>query len=106
LRRRNAGVPPQAVSLLGHDRAVAAWSGVSLQPADVQIDGQTVPVISASTHARVSPPTLSGHPLEADNQIVLGAATLAQLHKRIGGTVIASYGRPHDVPVYVRRRAW
>ena len=71
----------------------------------VQIDGQTVPVISASTHARVRPPMLSGHPLEAD-QIVLGAATLAQLHKRIGGTVIASYGRPHDVPVYVRRRAW
>ena len=69
--------------------------------AGAQIDGQTVPIILASTHAQVSPPMLSGHPLEADNQIVLGAATLAQLHKRVGDTVIGSYGTPHDAPVYV-----
>jgi hypothetical protein len=35
---------------------------------------------------------LSGHTLEAGNQIVLGAATLAGLHKRVGDTVEASYG--------------
>jgi hypothetical protein len=74
--------------------------------ANAQIDGQTVPIILASTHAQVSPPTLSGHRLEADNQIVLGAATLAQLHKHVGDTVIASYGTPRNAPVYVPRRAW
>jgi hypothetical protein len=92
-------VPPQALSLLARDRSVAASSGVSF--GNVQIDGQTVPIIVASTHAQVSPPMLSGHPLEADNQIVLGAATLAQLHKRVGDTVIGSYGTPRDAPVYV-----
>ena len=44
---------------------------------------------------------LSGHPLEADNQIVLGAATLAQLHKRVGDTVVASFGTPEDSPAYI-----
>ncbi|MGO9299371.1 MAG: FtsX-like permease family protein [Acidimicrobiales bacterium] len=75
-------VPPQARSLLGQDRAVAAWSAVSF--ANAQIDGLTVPILLASTHARVTPPMLSGHRLEANNQIVLGAATLAQLHKHVG----------------------
>jgi hypothetical protein len=55
----------------------------------------------AGTHARVNPPMLSGRPLEADNQIVLGAATLAQLHKRVGDTVVASYGTRQDAPVYI-----
>jgi len=95
----NTDVPPQAMSLLQHDRDVAASSGVSF--ANAQIDGQTVPIILAGTHARVTPPMLSGHPLEANNQIVLGAATLAQLHKRVGDTVTVSYGTPKDEPVYV-----
>jgi hypothetical protein len=44
---------------------------------------------------------LSGHEVEANNQIVLGAATLAQLHKRVGDYVRVSYGSPKDEPVYV-----
>jgi hypothetical protein len=92
-------VPPQVLSLLRHDRLVAAWSGVSF--ADAQIDGQTTPVLLTSPRAQVTPPVLSGHPVEADNQIVLGAATLAQLHQRVGGTVVVSYGAPADAPVYV-----
>jgi hypothetical protein len=92
-------VPPQALSLLRHDRLVAAWSGVSF--ADAQIDGQTTPVLLASTHAHVTPPMLSGHAPEAGNQIVLGAATLAQLHQRVGDTVVVSYGTPSDAPVYI-----
>ena len=95
----NTDVPPAALSLLAHNRSVAASSGVSF--ANAQIDGQTVPIILAGSHAQVSPPTLSGHPVEADNQIVLGAATLAQLHKHVGDTVIARYGTPRDAPVYV-----
>ena len=92
-------VPPQARSLLADDRFVAAWSGVSF--ANAQIDGQIVPILLASPNAKVTPPVLSGHSLEANNQIVLGAATLAQLHKSVGDTVIASYGTPKDAPVYV-----
>jgi hypothetical protein len=44
---------------------------------------------------------LSGHPLESNHQIVLGAATLAQLHKRVGETVTITYASPKDFPVYV-----
>jgi hypothetical protein len=95
----NFHVPPQAMALLGHDRAVAAYSGVSY--ANAQIDGQTVPIILASRNAQVTAPMLAGHPIEARNQIVLGAATLAQLHRRDGDTVTASYGTPADAPVYV-----
>jgi len=92
-------VPLQAVSLLERDRDVASSSGVSF--GDVQIDGQTVPSILTSTNAEVTPPILSGHALDANNQIVLGAATLSQLHKRVGDTVMATYGTPQDAPVYV-----
>lgn len=92
-------VPPQAVSLVDKDPDVAASSDISF--ANAQIDGETVPIILATTHAKVTPPMLSGHPLEANNQIVLGAATLAQLHKRVGETVLATYGTSKDAPVYV-----
>jgi hypothetical protein len=92
-------VPPQTVALLDRDPAVAAASGVSYSSA--QIDGQTVPIILASRNARVTPPLLKGHPVLEPSQIVLGAATLAQLHKHVGDTVIASYGAPADDPVYI-----
>ena len=68
-------VPPAATMLLDRDSAVAAWTGVN--PAVVQIDGQNVPMLFADTLATLGPPILSGHPLAANDQIVLGAATLA-----------------------------
>jgi len=93
-------VPPQALKLLGHDPHVAAWTGVDYN--NVEIDGQTVPVLMArSLSEAVSPPILSGHGLDADNQIVMGAATLALLHKHTGSTVDLSYGTPQDAPLYV-----
>jgi hypothetical protein len=92
-------VPPQATKLLSSDPLVAAWSGVSY--AGIQIDGVTVPALLATTHAAVSPPLLSGHQVDATNQIVLGAQTMAQLHKRVGDTVMGGYGAPQDAPVYV-----
>jgi hypothetical protein len=93
-------VPAQALKLLDHDPDVAAWSGGQL--ANTQIDGQTVPtLVSSSTRPAVAPPILSGHGLYTDNQIVLGAATLADLHKRVGDTVTVSYGAPRDAPVYI-----
>ena len=92
-------VPPIAGRLLDHDPDVAAWTGFNY--GDAQIDGQTVPELDGQTHAALSPPILSGHPLDASNQVVLGAATLAALHKKVGDTVVVSYGSPQDAPVYI-----
>jgi hypothetical protein len=91
-------VPPVVGHLLDHDPDVAAWTGYNF--GDALIDGQTVPVLGGSTHAALSPPILSGHAIQANNQIVLGAATLVALHKKIGQSVVLSYGSPEDAPVY------
>jgi hypothetical protein len=76
----------QAASLLGHDRSVAAWSGV-IFGGTASVEGQEIPVIGQRAYAAVSPPVLSGHGLEASNQVVLGGATLSALHERIGDTI-------------------
>jgi hypothetical protein len=79
-------IPQQrAAALLDHDPGVAAWTGVYF--GTLRIDGQTVPVIGTSPHAQVAPPILSGHGLDGPSQIVLGVATLAQLHKHLGDTI-------------------
>jgi len=92
-------VPPQVRALLDHSPYVAGWTGFSF--ASAQIDGQTVPILAGSVHAELTPPILSGHALQANDQIVLGSATLAQLHKRVGDRVVVSYGSPKDAPFYV-----
>jgi hypothetical protein len=69
---------------------VAAWTGIYF--ATLKIDRLTVPVIGASPNAPVGPPILSGHGLDAPGQIVLGGATLAQLHKHLGDTVKVQAG--------------
>jgi FtsX-like permease family len=76
--------------LLARDRLVAATTGVSF--ATVQVDEQTVPAMAAPTHPAVAPQVLSGHGLDNSHDIVLGPATLAQLHQRIGGMVTLSSG--------------
>ena len=92
-------VPPQAISLLQHDRDVAAWTGYDYNVAE--IDGQYVPFLFQYDHPQISPPILAGHRIDNRHQIVLGAATMAQLHKRIGDTVTVTYGTPKDAPIYV-----
>ncbi|HUC13201.1 MAG TPA: ABC transporter permease, partial [Acidimicrobiales bacterium] len=92
-------VPPQSLKALDHDRDVASWSGADLAP--VQIDGQFVPSVVASPHAQVGPPVLSGHGLDADNEIVMGSATLSELHKHVGDTVYLSEGTPRSAPFYI-----
>jgi len=91
--------PKVGQDLLTHDPAVAAWTGYNF--ADVQINGQTVPVLAGQPNAALNPSTVSGHPLEAPNQIVVGAVTLAQLHKHIGDTVMVSYGSPASGRTYI-----
>ena len=92
-------IPPVTTRLLDHDPDVGAWTGYHF--ADIQMDGQTVPILLTDPKAPVSPPILSGHGLGANDQVVMGAATLAALHKKIGDTVFVSYGSPKDAPVYV-----
>ncbi|HYA44760.1 MAG TPA: hypothetical protein VED59_04075, partial [Acidimicrobiales bacterium] len=50
---------------------------------------------------RVGPPVLSGHALDGSGQVVLGAATLALLHKQVGDQVTISYGSPNTAPLYL-----
>jgi hypothetical protein len=92
-------VPPVAAKLLNRDPDVAKWTGFSF--GDVQVDGLTVPLLSGNVRAPLSPPILSGHAVDANNQVVVGAATLAQLHKKVGDTIYFSYGAKKNAPVYV-----
>jgi ABC-type antimicrobial peptide transport system permease subunit len=77
-------------SLLEHDRYVSQWSGV--YTSDFYIDGQALPVLGENPGTGVAPPVLSGHGLESTDQVVLGALTLAQLHKVVGDTVEVTSG--------------
>jgi hypothetical protein len=95
----NGNVPHVTFSLLKHDRYVAASSGASYN--DAEIDGQGVPFLVENVNAAVAPPILSGHGIEAPREIVLGAATMAQLHKHLDQYVTVSYGTPADAPIYV-----
>ncbi|HEY1828186.1 MAG TPA: FtsX-like permease family protein [Acidimicrobiales bacterium] len=95
----SAGVPPQYAALLKHDPDVEAATDVNYN--DALIDGQNVPLLFGNVGAPITPPILSGHALQGADQAVLGAATLQALHKRVGDTVIVTYGTPADAPIYV-----
>jgi len=95
----NGNVPQVTLSLLKRDRYVAAYSGASFN--DVEIDGQSVPFLVENVDAAVAPPILSGHGVDAPRDVVLGAATMAALHKHLGQYVTVSYGSPADAPVYL-----
>jgi hypothetical protein len=80
----------QAAHLLDNDHSVTGWSGIYFD--SLLVDGQAVPVIAGNTRARVAPALLSGHEVDAPDQIVLGPETLSDLHKRLGDTVRVSGG--------------
>jgi len=77
-----------AATLLNADPYVAAWTGVYFST--LAIDGVNLPVMGGSPHAAVGPALLSGHAFDQPNEVVLGATTLAQLHRKVGGTVRVS----------------
>ena len=79
--------------LLARDHWLAATTGVYFPT--VQVDGQTLPAMVTPTRPAVGPHILSGHGLDGSRQIVLGPATLAQLHKRIGALVTVASGSFH-----------
>ena len=88
-----AAMPQEQVDgALRSTQGVAAWATVSYVTAS--LDGQAVPVLFSGTGATVAPPVLSGHPVAGAGQIVLGPATLAQLHKQVGDGVTFSLTGP------------
>ena len=74
-----------AAKLLDADPLVESWTGVYYST--LTFDGVNVPVMGATPGAHVAPPLLSGHGLQASDQVVLGASTLRTLHKQVGDTV-------------------
>ena len=97
--RRRGPAPKQVTTLLDHDPYVSAWAGIYL--AGAAIDGKDVPVLAASPNAPVAPPLLSGHGLERPDQIVLGASTLAELHKHVGDTVKVQTGPKRPTTLHI-----
>jgi hypothetical protein len=95
----NQNIPQVALTELDHDPDVAAAAGVS--PAQVIIDGQEVPVLIGDPTTEPAPPILSGHAVTGTDQIVLGGATLKQLHKHVGQSVVLTFGSPQNAPIYV-----
>jgi hypothetical protein len=85
-----AGTVSGAAPVLDSDPAVAAWAGIWY--ATATIDGQEVPVIGMTPNAPVAPPLLSGHGLAAPDEVVLGAATLAALHRQVDDWVTVTDG--------------
>ena len=75
----------QIAAFLNADRYIHAWTGVNV--VKMTLDGQRVQGVAARPGARVTPPILSGHGLDAANEVVLGQSTLVQLHKKVGDTV-------------------
>ena len=90
----NQNVPQRTLTLLDDDHDVAAATGDD--PAQARLDGHVVPILVGIPGAQPSPPVLSGHAVLANNQIVLGGATLKQLHKRIGDSVTVTAGSPQS----------
>jgi putative ABC transport system permease protein len=85
----------QTSALLNHDPAVAHWTGVYFESA--QVDRRAVPVLAMSPGGSVGPSVLSGHGLTAPSQILLGPATLAALHAHVGGTVAVAVDGTHRI---------
>ena len=83
-------ITPQGQARLDSDPNIEATSGVYFGTAD--IDGVAVPCLFGSTHAVLAPPILSGRTFATPDEIVLGAATLEQLHKHVGDIVDVSHG--------------
>ena len=92
----------QVATLLDHDRYVSAWSGIYF--AGASIDGQPVPVIGTNPGAPVAPPLLSGHGFDKPDEVVLGASTLAALHKHVGDTVDRQLRQEQQVDNLAHRR--
>ena len=96
---------PQAATdeMLGSDPDVEAWTGISF--GSLELDGVNIPVIGGEVDAPVHPPMLSGRTIETDDEVVLGVATLDQLHKSVGDQVtLSGESGPVTLPSSARPR--
>lgn len=91
----NPWVPSQARDMVASDHAVL--ESTSLNVSHAVVDGQEVPVLLGEPGASPAPPVLSGHGLQADDEIVLGVLTLQQIHAHVGDTVGVVAGGEADV---------
>jgi hypothetical protein len=83
---------PKAINApLAEDRDIASTSDAYF--ATVHINGQSVPVMGENPGAKIQPPVLTGHGLEAPGQVVLGTSTLEMLHKSVGDMVTVTTPR-------------
>ncbi len=92
-------IPPSMLPALAHDPDVAGVTGATYT--NLEIDGVNVPVLFEPTSGKVIPPILSGHRPRSGDEVVLGAATLAVLHKSVGQYVTVTDGAPKSAPVYI-----
>jgi hypothetical protein len=83
--------PGPTAAILGNDPDVQAWGGAFF--GSDQIDRLNLPLLGMDINSRVRPPIREGRMIESDKEIVLGTATIASLHKRIGDTVQTGGGR-------------
>jgi hypothetical protein len=83
--------PGPTRQILGRDPDIQAWGGAFV--GSDQIDGRNVPVLGMPADSPVTPPLRHGRTIQSDAEIVLGDATLKQLHKRVGDTVKIGTGR-------------
>ena len=81
----------QTDRLLSHDPYVSGFTGVYFDT--LEFDGRTVPVLGADPGTPVQPPLLSGNGFERSDQVLLGATTLAELHKHVGDVVTVNNGQ-------------
>jgi len=80
----------QVTPILHRDKLIAASTGVYFLT--VQIDGQTVPAILSPVRPAIGPQVLSGRGLGGPGDVVLGPATLAALHKKVGDKITVRLG--------------
>jgi hypothetical protein len=83
--------PAATRAVFASDGNIEAWSGAFYGAEDV--NGVNVPLLGMDPSSQVTPPIHEGRMIERPGEIVLGTATLAQLHLEVGDTLDSSSGR-------------
>jgi hypothetical protein len=82
--------PAATEAAFSADDDIEAWSGAFYGAADV--NGQNLALLGMEAGSAVTPPIRDGRMIERPGEIVLGTATVAQLHVGIGDTVQTTSG--------------
>ena len=88
--------PDSMTSIIAHQHGIIGWSEFGF--GQLAIDHQEIPVLGLLQHGANAPPTTSGHPLAAADQIELGAVTMRALGLKVGDKVtVGAARRPFTV---------